>query len=497
MGSNCIIGCILLWIALAALALAQGPDPSSLNSANSLHIGSIDVNGNVRARTEAWNWFYQNDRREYAFGETSLKLAFSQQRRNFTWKIEIAQPTLWGLPNDAFFAGTRIPMGLGATYFAANGFNRNQAGLYLSQAYVSFNGLAHNGGSLQLGRFDFSEGLEGRVHDSSLAWLKRERVAQRLIGDSYWTPAGRSFDGIHFSDELGKNNNVTFVAARPTKGVYQLDGMGEVNVNLLYASYTREFPTKRTASEGRVFGIGYFDSRDVLKVDNRPLAVRAADRQPIRIGTFGFDYILNFPVQKLGHWDLLVWSAGQTGQWGALHHHAAAVTGEAGWEPPTVWLLKWLRPWLRAGALSASADGNPNDAKHTTFFQLLPTDRQYARLPFYTLQNTEDYTGQVILRPSDRLWLRSELHKVKLHGHNDLWYQGSGAYSNTSFGYEGLPAKAQGGLADFVDFSVDYQAATHWGFTGYFGALSGKATMTNLLKGRKGGMAYLELRYAF
>lgn len=487
----------LLALALTSLASGQVPDQSTQNPPPTLHFGTIDVSGEVRVRAEGWNWFYKDDRTRYAFGETLLNLAFSQHRHNFDWKIELSQPTLLGLPNDAFFPGTRIPLGLGGTYFSANNSDRNAANLYLKQAYVSFGGLARNGGSLQLGRFDFAEGLEGRSRDASLTWLKRERISQRLIGDSYWTAAGRSFDGIHFSDDLGTNNNLTFLAARPTEGVYQLDGMGEVNVNILYASYTREFPTRNTASEGRVFALGYFDSRNVLKVDNRPLALREADGQPIRIGTFGFDYLLTFPILKLGHWDLLVWAAGQTGDWGTLHHHAGAVTAEAGWQPPTPWLLKWLRPWLRAGALSASADGNPFDNKHTTFFQMLPTDRQYARLPFYTMQNVEDYTAQAILRPTDKLWLRSELHKVKLHGHNDLWYQGSGAYDNSNFGYEGLPAGARGGLADFVDFSADYQSAGGLGVSAYIGALSGKASMTDLPRGRKAGMAYLEFRYRF
>ena len=77
---------------------------------------------------------------------------------------------------------------------------------------------------------------------------------------------------------------------------------------------------------------------------------------------------------------------------------------------------KWWRPWFRAGALGTSADGDPSDARHTTFFQMLPTERQYARIPFYTIENIEDYTGQIILQPSPKLQLRSEIHKVKLHG---------------------------------------------------------------------------------
>ena len=487
----------ILLTAMAKVAAAEDAVSSALTPPSPHRFGTLEVTGEIRTRAEGWNWFYRDRRARYAYGESLLQMALSQHRKNFDWKLELAQSTLISLPEGAFFPGTRVPLGMGGVYFAANNFHRNVASLYLRQGYVLVSGLGGNGGSLQMGRFDFVEGLEGRSADASLAWLKRERIAQRLIGNSYWTAAGRSFDGIDFSENLGAKNNVTFLAARPTKGVYQLDGMGEVDVNVLYASYTRELPTQKTGAEIRLFGVGYFDARNVLKVDNRPLAVREADNHSIRIGTFGMDYVLIFPIHSLGRWDFLLWTAGQTGDWGVQHHHAGAVTAEAGWQPPAKWMLKWLRPWLRAGALTTSADGDGHDAKHTTFFQILPTERQYARLPFYTLQNVEDYTGQVILRPSDKIWLRSELHKVKLHGRNDLWYQGSGAYQNTSFGYEGLPAKAEGGLADFLDLSVDYRPATGLGFSAYLGVLSGKATMTDLLRGRKAGMAYLEFSYRF
>jgi hypothetical protein len=65
------------------------------------------------------------------------------------------------------------------------------------------------------------------------------------------------------------------------------------------------------------------------------------------------------------------------------------------------------------------------------------------------------------------------------------------------FGFTGLKAEARGGLADFVDGNVDYQASSKLGVSAYVGALSGKATMTAINKGRKAGMAYLEFRYHF
>jgi len=40
-----------------------------------------------------------------------------------------------------------------------------------------------------------------------------------------WSADGRSFDGGHLTAD-GDANHVTFFASRPTRGVYQVDGMG-------------------------------------------------------------------------------------------------------------------------------------------------------------------------------------------------------------------------------------------------------------------------------
>jgi hypothetical protein len=470
---------------------AQELPPSQTPSA--LKIGNVNVSGSLRLRAEGWNWVLEDTRKIYAFGESRLRVSLSQNRSRFSWQIDLEQPTLWSLPYDAFLPSTGEPLGLGGTYFRANGDHRNPAGLFISQSFIQLQGLAGNSDSLRIGRFRFSDGREGPSQDPTLNWLKRERIANRFIGDSDWPAAGRSMDGLSFSADLGTRNNATLAAGRPTRGVYQPDGWGEMDVDVLYAAFARELTTGKIASEFRAFGMGYHDGRRVLKVDNRPLAAGQADTRNIRIGTFGFDYLLSTPFPKIGHISILTWAAIQTGNWGVLHHYATAINGEIGWQPTK----KWWRPWFRAGALGTSADGDPSDARHTTFFQMLPTERQYARIPFYTIENVEDYTGQIILQPSPKLQLRSEIHKVKLHGKNDLWYQGSGAFQNTSFGYEGRRADAAGGLANFIDLSGQLAVNSHADFDFYFGALSGKSTMTSQLKGRKGGFTFLEFEYKF
>jgi hypothetical protein len=486
--------CCLNFVSGRAMAQLTADSPGKApDQITPIRIGSLTLSGELSGRGQGWDWFLGGARTRYAFGSSLLRLGLSQEGSKLSWKVELSQPTLYSLPNDAFEPGTGFPLGLGATYFTANGGQRTVAGIFIKQAYVSIRGIDHNGGTLRVGRFEFADGMEKMPAATDLAWLKQQRIASRLVGDADWTGVGRSFDGLHFSDDIGDKNNLTFVAARATRGVWQTDGMGEMDVDVLYGAYTRELPTVHTASEFRVFALGYHDGRGVLKVDNRPLAARLADSHNIRIGTLGVNFAIVAPIRYVGKWDLLAWGAEQIGQWGVLRHHADAGVVEMGWRPP----IPWIHPWLRAGASYATGDGNPNDDRHTTFFQPLPTEQQYARTPFYTGQNSEDYTGQLILEPTHKLELRSEVHKVKLHSVNDLWYLGTGAFQNSSFGYDGLPNHGHKGLANYVDFSAGYQPTAHVYVYYYVGAVSGKGAMTNRVEGRKGGFTFLEVDYKF
>ena len=72
----------------------------------------------------------------------------------------------------------------------------------------------------------------------------------------------------------------------------------------------------------------------MLKTDNRPTAVRAADLGKIEIATWGADYVHVFNTANAGKFDLLGWGVAQTGAWGNLTQRADAFVGEAGWQPP-------------------------------------------------------------------------------------------------------------------------------------------------------------------
>jgi hypothetical protein len=473
----------------AGKARCQTADPHT-----SFH--GINISGSVLARVEAWNWFEGEERAIYPFGLSQLRLNLWQQRSRFDWMLSIEQPALYGLPADAV-ASNGTPLGMGAIYFAGSGGDRNVAGLFPRQAYISLKGFGANGSYLRLGRTTFNEGEEITPDNETLKLVKHNHLSRRLVADAGSTGIGRSFDGLHLSYDFNHQTNVTFLAARPTAGVYDVHGLRDLDISVFYAAFTREIPARRTSHEIRGFAIGYRDVRNVLKVDNRPLALRQADHERIFVGTFGGSYLFTFGL-PIGQLDVTFWGALQRGDWGKLAQRAESATVEAGWQLPLRWSWK---PWLRSGIWYASGDHRADDNIHGTFFQMLPSQRWYARLPFYALQNAQDYYGEILLRPPGRLQIRSQIHKVKLDDHVDLWYNGSGAFQPSTFGYIGIPSLAKagraGGLANYVDTAIEIQASSHLRVSGYLGAFTGKGVLTAHSPGHKGGMAFAEAEYRF
>src|SRR5690606_10260194 len=137
------------------------------------------------------------------------------------------------------------------------------------------------GHGARLGRFEFVEGGETTPGDANLASLKRDRIAHRLVGTFGWSHVGRSFDGAQYSYTAG-GTNLTAVAARPTTGVFDVDGWPALGVGVAYAGLTIPPPVDAAhPGGGRLFGLAYIDYRDedgLVKVDNRALDRRELDR---------------------------------------------------------------------------------------------------------------------------------------------------------------------------------------------------------------------------
>jgi hypothetical protein len=427
----------------------------------------ITITGSWRLRLEDWDWFQGTaGDGDYTFTGSLLRLSLARMQPKVDGVLELAQVTLLGLPDDATAPPPQGALGMGANYRAANG--EQDGSLFIKQGFLRLKGLGGRANSLRLGRFEFIDGTEVTPKDATLAAVKRDRIAHRLLGNFAFSHVGRSVDGaqlVHDTPSL----NVTLLAARVTEGVFQLNAMDEMRVRVLYGTLTKPMASAKSPGDARLFWLHYLDSRGLTKVDNRPAAERNADRRNISLHTVGGHYLRKVALGASAV-DLLAWGVYQFGDWGQLDHRADAWTAEIGYQPPN----KALRPWLRAGYFRGSGDPNAADGRNETFFQVLPTPRIYARTPFFNQMNNEDLFAQLILRPGKKLTARADWHRLRLTEGSDLWYVGGGAYQNNrSFGYAGRPSGGNRDLATMVDLSLDYQLSPQMTITLYGALING------------------------
>jgi len=459
--------------AAASLPSASAPKPAPQASAEQHKLGPLQFTVNWRFRTEAWDWFEaavpaQNS---YAFEHSLLRIGMGQKTERFEWFIEGAADAIVSLPTGAVLPGPPGQLGLGGTYYAANGNRQNNTNAFVRQAYFGV-ALPANA-KLRLGRFTLLDGAEAIPKDRSLATVVSTRIAQRLIGDFGFSAVGRSYDGAQLAID-SKAGNFTFLGARPTRGVYQIDAMGELKIDLFYGAYTLSIGRGNSAGQFRLFGVGYVDERSsVLKTDNRLTPLRSADQGPIRIGTYGANYVHVFNTQDRGKFDFLLWGAVQNGRWGALTQRSAAFAAEAGWQPA----MGFVSPSFRAGYSYGSGDSDPADGRHGTFFQVLPTPRPYARFPFYNMMNNEDFFASSVFRLPHSLLLRSELHALRLADAADVWYGGGGAFAPRTFGYTGRATGGNRSLANVWDLSMDVPLRYGFSLTTYYAHAWGKGAV--------------------
>ncbi|HEY0303469.1 MAG TPA: alginate export family protein [Longimicrobiales bacterium] len=445
--------------------------------------------GAVRLRGESWQWFdHPTAENSYNYLGALVRVAVSDQMPRLSWRIELAAPVLLGLPDDAVAPAPGGQLGAGASYWQANDSSDNVANVFLKQAYVRIGKpVAQGGHSVRAGRFEFVDGNELTPANATLAALKRDRIAHRLVGNFGWTHVQRSFDGAQYGHDRS-GQNITALAVRPTRGVFDADGWGELDVALWYASYNRA----DKHHEWRLFATAYHDYRDdprPVKTDNRPLAIRAADTDDISVQTVGGHFLKAIPA-SFGSIDVLLWGNVQLGDWGALEHRAVAFSVEAGVQPK---LLSWWKPWLRAAYTLTSGDDDPGDDRHATFFPLLPTPRIYARFPFYSMMNLQDAALSLVLRPGSKLTLRTEAHWLRLAEAGDLWYAGGGAFEAETFGYAGRPSNGADDLARLFDLSADVRVNNNISINVYGALARGGDVIDRIYTDRNASFGYIEL----
>jgi hypothetical protein len=451
----CVVCLTIVLSAAAIRAGAQTPAPPPAPAGpKPITLGNdVIFSSTIRTRTYGWNWFGDAEAGDYTHQGTQIRFGVSQSRKRYDWQVEFEVPFMLHLPTAAVQPAPLGQLGLGANYFAANDNSENPIGFFLKQGAIRFKELGGVAGqSLKVGRFEFNDALEVAPRNPSIVVLNRDRVSPRILGNFGFSDVLRSLDGAHYTLARPKYT-ITGVAARPTEGVFQVNGWNELDLNVFYGSVMGNAGSDRQPRTWRAFVMGYQDYRDeAVKTDNRPAAVRNVDRDSINIATFGGN-VVQLAATPSGPVDLVFWGVVQTGSWGRLSHRAAALAAEVGWQPSG---LPRVKPWFRAGYDYDSGDSDPNDGEHGTFMQMLPTARIYARTPFFNLMNTVDAFGEVIVRPSPRVTLRSDVHSLTLADRHDLWYSGGGAFQPATFGMSGRPANGHSDLATLYDLSADF-----------------------------------------
>jgi hypothetical protein len=443
-----------------------------------------------RVRGELVDWFRPPPgvaapgAQRYAFFANQLRVGTRMTFPHVQLALEMQDTRLANLPDDASLPPPQGPLGPGAVYFA-NTHETAQGEPFLKQGFLA---LRRGGLAATLGRFEYRDGLETTPGDATLVTLKRTRIAERLVGPFDFTHVTRSFDGVRLAYDRPAWN-ATALAVHPTHGGFEVSANREIDeISVAGLAVTAKRLPGLPPLDARAFYLFYRDGRDdVLKVDSRPLAVRQADRDAIAVHTAGAHAVTALDAGP-GIVDLLAWAAVQRGDWGEQSHAAWAWAAEAGYQLPRL----PASPWLRAGWDRSSGDDDPLDGEHGSFFQLLPTARIYAQLPFYNLMNSSDVFTELVLRPHPRLTVRTDWHWLQVTDAHDLWYAGGGATNDDLFGFTGSPAGGRRNLAHLLDLSATVELLEQLTLGAYYGHAFGGSVVGQTFAGRDADYGFVE-----
>ncbi len=451
----------------------------------------------LAARYEYWEWFspekQDDDQNCYGFFFTRSRLGLGLTGAKWGAFLQLQDVHMWGLPDESISSAPAGPLGAGAIYFA-HGRQSSYHSTAIRKAYIESNDLPLKGLCLKVGRFDYTDGLEVTYNEKKLNWIKKMRVAERLIGPFIWSSFWRSFDGLKLA--LDKQEfNITGIVTHPTQGGFENDIQTTIyGVDLATLTGTIKYDTLFKENEARLFYFYYQDKRRAPKADNTPSG-SGLNSGSIIIHTIGAHLVGIHPAFS-GSVDWLLWGALQTGDWGRLEHRAWAWALEFGYQFDRI---KWS-PWIRVGYEVGSGDDDPEDMKHHTFYQLVPTTRKYALFPFYNMMNSEDLFIQAILRPSTKVSIRTDLHRLRLRSGSDRWYMGAGPTQDDGsiFGYVGRPCFGDQDLGMLLDITLIYRVSSHLWFTAYYGHVFGQDVIKNIYpRDRNADYAYLEMGIRF
>jgi hypothetical protein len=434
-------------------------------------------------RVESWHFFEPpptGGDPDYTFVGNRLRVGLARAWRRVDVAGTIQFVQFGGLPRDAFGPGF---LGTGGLYFDQSGETESR-GLYIPALNVRLR--LPRGVTLLGGRFGYTSGAEAPSGRPKVEAVKRARLDSRLVGDFEWSLYQRAWDGVRADiDRPAWHGSAAWMI--PTQGGFEEDaGSSLVDVGVGAFTLTLRPGTALPATDLATFVYAYRDDRRVTgRPDNTG---RTASSVDVSIASLGASAI-GSTRRGNGEVDWLGWVAVQRGSWYEQSHGGWSMALEGGYQ----WTTGW-QPWLRGGYLHASGDDTPGDARHSTFFPMLPTVRRYSFTTAYAPMNLRDSFVEVAVRPTPRVRGRADVRWLRLASAADRWYGGSGATQKrgTFFGYAG---RASGGFRDLgtvVEGALDVTVTPHWSINGFFGFIDGGRVVTNLFRGDRLRFGYVE-----
>jgi hypothetical protein len=262
----------------------------------------------------------------------------------------------------------------------------------------------------------------------------------------------------------------------PTQGGYEESANPTISSLRLMTAAATTKPALTPHQQLQFFAYHYRDRRDVrARPDNTGRPPQQVD---VNIATIGISQVGSFAAGE-GDLDTLTWAAVQRGDWYGQDHAAFSIALEGGYR----WRSRW-RPWLRAGYQHASGDAEAADARHETFFSMVPSLQRHSQSTIYAYMNLRDAFAQFAIEPHQRVRTQIEVHHLRLANAEDRWYHGSGATSRTGtfFGYSGRLSGGETGLGTIVEGTLDLSLRRTWSVRAYAGWMRGGDVVRQLFR---------------
>jgi len=410
---------LVLALALAPL-VAAAQEGDGFHMQPSLHWKSgahrVDLGAVLRVRTEAWDAF-ADDTDWFTGTRTRLRMQYGWAGKVLV-AGEFQDVQLHGMSSDS--------SGAALNYRNANDADSHASGDSIRGLFVELRPSETS--FLRVGRQDVKLGQELLYPEPNWRYLKTARLGERLVGTVGWSHVERAYDGASAGWNVSGVQLFGF-GARPTTGVFDAETGYRPLHDVVVGGGTLTVARGKLApsSELGLFALHYKDDRPT---DEGGLP------DDVALTTFGAHWLGVYALGP-GNADVLLWGAAQYGRYNDLDQSAGAAVVELGYQLPGV----FGKPWLRAGLNYATGDGDPTDGDHDTFANLMPTNHlYYGFIDQLALQNLTNWFVQLRAAPHEKVSLNLFVHWFRLSNEDDARYGGTGAFSDSAFGYVARPS---------------------------------------------------------